>query len=462
MQETKERVALVSAVASGSLAAAKFVVGLAIGSLALISDALHSLIDLGATLVTYFVVRASGRPPDAEHQYGHGKFESVAALAVTALLFLLAGGVAVEGVARLQVGGTPVILSPIPFIVLGIEMTINFWRARVLLKTARETKSEALEADSLHFAADFYGSIPVIVGLVLSAYGYYWADSAAAIVVAVLIAMLGFRLAKRTVESLVDTAPPGVADRIIAALRRITGVVEVERVRLRSVGPRNFVDVTIRVPRTMALDRILQLKTQVEDAVRQVVGEADTVVVATPVALDTETVAERVMVIARNLGLAVHHVTVQAIEGRLAISLDLEVDGSLSLREAHAIADRLEVAVRDELGPDVEVETHIEPLQATDLASRDVAADRREQVRATLAELAGEAGPIREVHDVRVRDTDEGEIVNFHCYVNPALTVQEVHERVDEVERALRRRWPAIKRVIGHAEPRGGGAAARN
>jgi divalent metal cation (Fe/Co/Zn/Cd) transporter len=231
-------------------------------------------------------------------------------------------------------------------------------------------------------------------------------------------------------------------------------------VRLRTVGPRNFVDVAIWVPRTMALDRIVKVKAQVQDAVARVVGDADVVVTANPMALDSETVTERVMVIARNLGLAVHHATVYAIAGRLAISLDLEVDGALSLRDAHAIADRLEAAVGEELGPNVEVETHIEPLEPADQAGRDAAADRHEQVRAALAELAGDAGPIREVHDVRVRDTEAGELVNFHCYVNPRLTVHEVHERVDDLERALRRRWPSIKRVIGHAEPRGADAPA--
>jgi cation diffusion facilitator family transporter len=454
MPSVKERVAAVSVVASGSLAAAKLVVGLAIGSLALISDALHSLIDLGATLVTWFAVRAADRPPDAEHQYGHGKIESVAALAVTALLFLLAGGVAVEAVSRLQAGGTPVTFSLVPFVVLGIEMAVNAWRARVLYRTARETRSEALEADSLHFASDFFGSIPVIIGLVLAAYGHYWGDAAAAIAVALLISVLGFRLGKRTIDSLVDTAPPGIADKVEKAVRRLAGVVDVERVRMRTVGPRLFVDVAVKVPRTLPLDRLAVVKTAVQSAVAGAVGDADVTVMTTPVALDSETVMERVMVIARNLALPVHHLTVHAIEGRLSVSLDLEVDGGLSLGRAHDIASSLEAAVRTELGPDVEVETHIEPLQASGLAGRDADPRRNTEVAAALAELAAARGRIREVHDVRVRETDQGEIVNFHCRVDQSLTVHDVHENVDEVERALRRRWPRIKRVIGHAEPR--------
>jgi divalent metal cation (Fe/Co/Zn/Cd) transporter len=160
------------------------------------------------------------------------------------------------------------------------------------------------------------------------------------------------------------------------------------------------------------------------------------------------------MVIARNQALAVHHVTVHAIGGRLSISVDLEIDGSLSLGRAHEIADGLEAAVRDELGPEVEVETHIEPLQMNDVSGRNAPEQRVADVQAALAALAAEAGVLRDVHEVRVRDTAEGEIVNFHCYVDPALTVAEVHEQVDELERALRGRFPTIKRVIGHAEPR--------
>lgn len=454
MPSRKEKVAIVSAVASGSLALAKLAVGIAIGSLALISDALHSVIDLGATLVTWYAVRLADRPPDAEHHYGHGKIESVAALAQTALLFLLAGGVAVEAVKRLQLGGTPVTFSAVPFVVLGVEMAINAWRARVLFKTARETRSQALEADSLHFASDFFGSIPVLIGLALAAAGYYWADAVAALAVAALISLLGVRLARRTIESLVDTAPPGVSETVSSAIQAVPGVVDVERLRVRTVGALNFVDVAVRVPRTTPLERLTAVKSDIQQAVNAVLEGSDVTVTTAPIALDNETVLERVMVIARNRSLAVHHVTVHAIGDRLALSLDLEVDGSFSLAAAHEIASGLEQAMRGEFGTDVEVETHIEPLQTDGLAGRDAAPDRVADIHRALDELARDIEPIRDVHDVRVRDTGAGEIVNFHCHVDAHLSVHEVHEDVDRLERRLRRRFPAIKRVIGHAEPR--------
>jgi divalent metal cation (Fe/Co/Zn/Cd) transporter len=161
-------------------------------------------------------------------------------------------------------------------------------------------------------------------------------------------------------------------------------------------------------------------------------------------------------VIARNKALAVHHVTVHAISGRLSVSLDLEVDGSLPLASAHDVASTLETAIRDELGTEVEVDTHIEPLQLLGVSGRDAPAERVVTVQAELSELAAKVGFVREVHDVRVRETKDGEIVNFHCRVDPSLTVRNVHDKVDELERGLRRRFPEIKRVIGHAEPKQG------
>jgi divalent metal cation (Fe/Co/Zn/Cd) transporter len=263
----------------------------------------------------------------------------------------------------------------------------------------------------------------------------------------------GWRLGRRTIETLTDTAPVGAADKVTAVVSQIPGVVAVERVRVRPAGATLFVDLNVTVSRTLPLDRVKAIKAQIETAVHAEFPKAETAVNIDPHALDDETVLERVMVIARNRGLAVHHVTVQSIGGRLSVSLDLELEGSLTLGEAHEIASALEQAARDELGTDVEVETHIEPLEPSDLAGRDAPPERVAAVRAALVRLAANLGFVRDVHEVRVRETDDGEIVNFHGYADPALTVSEVHQRIDDLERALRQQFPSIKRVVGHAEP---------
>src|SRR6478609_140324 len=246
----KSRVAAISVFASAGMAAAKFAVGVAIGSLALISEALHSSVDVVATIITWLVVRVSDRPADEEHHYGHGKFESLSALGVIALLYVLAGGILVESYSRLSEGVAPPTISAIPFVVLLVDIAVNFWRARALHRAARDTKSQALAADALHFASDVLGSIAVIIGLALSGLGYPWGDAAAAIGVAVMISVLGLRLARSTVETLLDRAPEGVSKKAAAAIRAVPGVVDVERLRARMVGPTHFIDAVVQVPRT--------------------------------------------------------------------------------------------------------------------------------------------------------------------------------------------------------------------
>jgi cation diffusion facilitator family transporter len=448
----KSRVAAISIVASAAMAAAKFLVGIAIGSLALISEALHSSVDLVATVVTWMVVRVSGKPADDEHHYGHGKFESLSALGVIAMLYVLAGGILVESWSRLREGAAPPTLSAIPFIVLLVDIAVNFWRARALHRTARATRSQALAADALHFASDVLGSLAVIIGLALSGLGYAWGDAAAAIGVAVVISLLGLRLARSTVETLLDRAPEGVSEKAIAAIRAVPGVVDIERLRVRMVGPTHFIDAIVQVPRTYPIDRIDEIKRKAQAAVTRAFDDADLTFTAVPVARDNESVRERIMVIARNSGLAVHHVTVHDLGGKLTVSIDLEVDGGMELTAAHDIAQELERNIRDEFGEDVEVDTHIEPLEPELPLGIDAAPDRVDTIRTALARFAADSA-IHDIHSVRVRDTDAGEIVNFHCHAAPSMSVIEVHENVDEIERALRRAFPAVKRVISHAEP---------
>jgi cation diffusion facilitator family transporter len=448
----KSRVAAISVFASAGMAAAKFVVGIAIGSLALISEALHSSVDVVATAVTWMVVRVSDLPADKEHHYGHGKLESVSALGIIAMLYVLAGGILVESWSRLSEGARPPTISAIPFVVLLVDIAVNLWRARALQRTARTTKSQALAADALHFASDVLGSVAVIVGLALSGLGYAWGDAAAAATVAIMIALLGLRMARSTVETLLDRAPEGASEKATAAIRAVPGVVDVERLRVRMVGSTYFIDAIVQVPRTFPIDRVDEIKQKAQEAVAKALGDADLTFTAVPVARNNESVRERIMVIARHSGLAVHHVTVHDLGGKLTVSIDLEVDGEMALNAAHDIAHELERNIREEFGEDVEVDTHIEPLEPELPHGTDAAPERVEAIKAALSRFAAN-GAIHDIHSVRVRNTDAGEIVNFHCRAAPSMSVIRVHQGVDEIERALRRAFPTVKRVISHAEP---------
>lgn len=454
MQQHKERVAVVSMAASGGLTLAKLVVAMATGSLAILSEAIHSGLDFAATVITYFAVRISGKPADEDHQYGHGKFENIAALAETALLFLLSGVIIWEAVRRLTSGETHAVDASIwAFGVMIVSIVVDFFRSRALSRAAKETSSQALEADALHFSSDMWSSLAAIAGLGFIALGYPIADSIAAIVIAILICVAGWRLARSNVDTLTDSAPPGVMEEMTAIARHVPDVVAIDRVRVRQVGPATFADVSAAVSRALPLDRVAEIKSGIERDIRTKFPDAEVNVTTEPRALSDESVMERTMVIARNQGRAVHHVTVHHIEDRLAVSLDLEVDGSLPLGKAHEIASELENAIRAEFGETTEVETHIEPMQTTDAEGSDASPELQNEITGKLQGLLQKDGLIRNVHSVRVRNTPRGLVINFHCYADPSLSVESVHDAVDHLEHRLREECPDIHRVVGHTEP---------
>ncbi len=449
----KETAALASIGASALITVAKLVAGLLSGSLALLSEAGHALLDTGATIITYFAVRAAGKPADEEHHYGHGKIEAVAALAETGLLAVLAFVVALEAARRL-IGNIvePIAAGWLAFGVLGMSICIDLVRWRALSKISRETRSDALAADALHFSSDLFASIAVVAGLLATRLGYPQGDGVAAIVVSVFIATASYRLGRRTIDTLVDAAPQGLAERVRMAAASVAGVVGVESVRLRPAGAEVFGEICINVARTLPLERVARVSEAVAAAIRHEAVEVTPTITANPVALDNESALERVLLISARRRVAVHHVTIQDVAGKRSVSLDLEIDGVMALGAAHDIASGLEVAIQQELGDDVEVETHIEPMQASELSGEDANPATVNDMIAVLSQAAG-AGPLSNVHDVRARSTANGFVVNYHCRAPMQMSVEAVHSAVDELDRKLRLAFPEVTRVVGHAEP---------
>ena len=256
----KQRVVVLSIFASLGLTITKFAAGLATGSLGILSEAIHSLIDLGATIVTWFAVRWSDQPPDEEHHYGHAKVESVAALVETGLLFLTTGWIVYEAVKRLMGGQQHIDVTWWAVLVIGGSILVDFSRARALSRVARETSSEALEADALHFSSDMWSSAVVLLGLAAVWLGFPMADAAAAIVVSFFVGLAGWRLGKRTLATLLDTAPVGATAELRSLIENASGVLHLSSLRLRPAGPTLFTSAVVEVPRTMPVDDIVKLK----------------------------------------------------------------------------------------------------------------------------------------------------------------------------------------------------------
>lgn len=453
MSDRKRNTVLISLAASMALAAVKLIAGLMIGSLALMTDALHSTTDFLASLCTYFAVRVAAKPADDIHTYGHGKFENLAALGETALLLLLAGGVAVEAISRLGSGQYVPATPGIVYGILAVEIAVNSWRAWSMRRIAVETSSPALASNALHFATDVASSIAVVIGLIAASRGVADADAIAALVVAAIIAILALRLAKSTIDQLVDAAPAGLVNAITDRINSVPGALHVHEVRMRRVGPTDFVEATIDVARTLSTERLGNVVADIRAAILAIAPNANTQVETRPVTLDDETILERIHLAANRARLPIHHVTLQALGDNLAIALDLEVDGHMPLAAAHDEALRLERALQDEFGATTEVEIHIEPARAEAVGGHDVAESEREKIEADLIRLAATTGAISDIHRVRARRLEDDLFVVFHCHLDGTMLIDEVHARLDGLEQALRAEWPAIKRIVSHPDP---------
>ena len=451
--------------ALASVGSAVVLVGLKIfltvitGSLGILSEALHSILDLIAAVITFFSVRVADKPADADHLYGHGKVESFSAFVETALLILTAVYIIWEAVHRLISHSAHIRPSLIAIIVLGICMIVDLVRSRRLARVARQYPSEALEADALHFSTDVWSTFVVILGItgawIGQKYNIPWLgmlDAFAALAVAGVIIWIGSRLGKKTVDALLDVAPSGLQQQIAAAVANTEGVLRSERVRVRRSGQRYFVDVTMSVPRTSSLEQAHIASDAVEQHIEKIVPDADVVVHVEPRARSDEDLFETIRAVAQRRGLAVHELSAHQFEGRLFIELHLEVNEGSSLREAHRSATELEEDIRHATDPRALINIHIEPLGARIAGAEEMKGLSR-SVQDFLNSLQSEYHELINCHEVHVRSVDHKILVSCHCAMDGSLPITDVHDITAALEDRVKERFPQIFRLTIHPEP---------
>src|SRR3984893_18409231 len=356
MRAEKRTVAGNSVLAAIAITALKVIVGFTTGSLGILSEAAHSGLDLIAAMVTFFSVQVSDNPADADHQYGHGKVENFSAFIETGLLLLTCVWIIYEAAKRLFFHHVEIEPSIAAFIVMFFSMAVDFWRSRALGRIAAKYDSQALEADALHFSTDIWSSGIVVLGLVLvllgRIYGIGWlrdADPIAALFVAGVVVYVSWRLARKTIDALLDAAPAGVRNQIVAAVSTVDGLLEVDRVRIRRAGNRYFADLSVGVARNVTFQRSEQMAEAVTDAVHEVLTDAAVVVHSVPRPLSTENIFDRVRAVATRYNFNVHDVSVQDFQGHLHVEQHLELDEHLSLKEAHDRVTVLESEIRQDV-----------------------------------------------------------------------------------------------------------------
>ena len=449
----KTRVALSSVIAAVAITALKLVVGLETNSLGILSEAAHSGLDMLAAILTLVAVVIAARPPDKEHPYGHGKVENISAFVETLLLVATCVWIIKEAIERLVTRTAHVEANVWGFGVIVLSILIDFSRSRALSAAAKKHRSQALEADALHFSSDVWSSLVVLAGLVFVRFGEPLVDAVAAIVVAALVLVVSYRMGRRTISALMDRVPDGLEDELRRVMGSVEGVSAIRGVRLRQSGSTMFLDTTVAIPRTMLFQQAHEVMDNIEKTLRTRYPEMDVIVHGEPFERADETIAERVRMIILDRGLgAPHHLEVHQKDNRYHVEFDIEFSRGKDFVEAHDMTTEIEREIHDRV-PGVEKVTihmeeyHPEMSKVGEETGRE--ADLRERVGECIA---------KEKRVVRFSDLDLLKIgdrynLSVTCRFDRGLTLGEIHEIVSDVEKKLYDGIKELRRVTIHAEP---------
>jgi cation diffusion facilitator family transporter len=432
---TQRATTVVSIAVAGLLVALKLGVGLATGSLGLLSSGIESSGDVIAAAMTLFAVAVGGRPADFDHPYGHRRAENLGALGEAALL--VGGGalVSVEAITRLSnASGAPAI-HWYEYAVIGVALVLELSRMSVALAGARRYESAALRANALHFAGDIVGSLVVL----------------AALLVAVIIFAAAMRLIASNTTALMDHVPAQTRAAAERAIAELGEDVELDRLRLRESAGRYFADVVVSVPPGQAVVEGHQAADLVESALEQALPGSDVVVHVEPRNWGLD-LRDRILAIALSEPLVkeAHDITIFEQQGSSSVSLHLKFPADLDLRAAHETAERVEQAIRARPGV-TDVQTHLEPLE------RPLAAGRQDE-RANPETMSSIERLVRarsgnDPRRARLLSTEAGLVLFLTLTVDPDESLTDAHRLAGELEEDLRQHIAGLADVVVHTEP---------
>jgi len=271
----KTNVAISSVIAAIFLTSFKFIVGIITGSLGILSEALHSALDLVAAVITFFSVRVSDKPADKDHNYGHGKVENFSAFIQTILLLITCVWIIYEAISRLISGETEIEISVWSYVVVSLSIIIDFSRSRALMRVAKKHNSQALEADALHFSTDIWSSAVVLLGLVCANFGLFIADAIAALIVALIVIYVAYQLGKKSIEVLLDKSPEDKVIIIENILKQITEITNFHDLKIRTAGAETFVEINIHVEAKLSIKQAHDISHKVEAQIKKEVNRCE-------------------------------------------------------------------------------------------------------------------------------------------------------------------------------------------
>lgn len=456
----KKKAAISSVIWSAFLTVIKLVAGISTNSLGLLSEALHSTLDFVAAGITCLAVRISAQPADERHPYGHGKAESLAALAETVLLVVTCAWIVIEAVERLFFDAGPVEPSWWAFGVVIISLAVDISRSAMLRRVAREHKSQALEADAMHFTTDIWSSAVVLVGLTCVVLASWVepgsalhailtrADAVAALGVAGIVLVVSWNMARNAVLTLMDGGMSEETRNIRAALAANAPAYPVRSVRVRESGARHFVELVVSAPSGMRVDMAHEISTMLENVVSGVLPDAETTVHMEPEEENHRDLYATSYRLASLHGLMIHNLRLVTQNDGMHVEVHVELPDDMPLSEAHEKVSAYEADLRRRVGARYVV-SHMEPR---DCRSHGGAQSVSLEAVNRAVEESMHASPLSDPHHIEVYTGNDGTTVTFHCRCR-ASTVGESHALATDLEKSIRESLPDVGHIVIHVEP---------
>lgn len=475
----KKNALRLSLIAIASVFVFEFIAGIYTNSLALITDSTHALLDAVVTAILIIAIRLALKPKDIDHTYGHGKIETVGGFIGGIALFVVAVFFIHEAVIRLlsysssssaSVDSASIIVIPgtIGFAALIYTLAVDGFRIGILGKAMKKTSahiggSNTLKADFLHAFADLASTTVAFVGLWLVSAGFVFGDSIAAIILASFLSYLSIRFAYQNAMELTDVISPRLVGDVRQAANETEGVLGSDDIKMRRVGSEIFVEATIALPAQISFESAHDISAKVEDNIakslsgagmrvkpRNITVHFEPVLGSNmPPELLIESAASRV-----NGVRGVHNVIISKIANNhsMDVSLHIQVNRSATLAEAHSIANAVEESIKDRLASVENITVHLEPV-ISDVVGMEPIAEGTTMHDSIRGMLVGGASSVKKIDRIGIYRTAENTFkIDINCSFSSEMTVEQIHDRVSEIEKEIRTKYPGSIVTI-HAEP---------
>ncbi|MDD3776783.1 MAG: cation-efflux pump [Actinomycetota bacterium] len=449
---TKKRIATFSLLVSIFLVIIKIMAAYFSNSLGIFSEALNNGLDLVTVFIAFVAVRIASRPPDADHTYGHGKYENFAAFMETTVISGLGVFIIYKSIQRLIHRDFELSIGWPVFLVLGISIILNIARVIVLYRGAKKFNSFAFRAEYLNYSGDILSSLVVIAGLLLARFGYNLADPIASIVVSLVVIGLSIRLTVSIIRNLLDYIPEQVTQKIKEILGNDQDIESIEDIKIHEVGGIKFINLSLCSPHNLYLSQAENVKDRVREKIRKQFPHSQIIVEIKPRLAD-ENISDYLKQVTLNQpGIKdVHNIYLYKVGDHTDISVHVELSAGMTLEQVERLTRDTEQKIRSKISNLRKIYIHAEDLSGQEYWD-DITLDSGQLIE----EIKEKVSPLIDpgtCHDFTVLKKGESYHVAFHCRMDSSLNIEQAHKIITEAENTLRVQIKQIEEVLIHAEP---------